>query len=191
MRRRYRPVTIPTLASALESYRVDELRALARLVGDGAPTRKAELVRTLASSLAGPGLRLAHDRLDRLQRAAVAEALHAWDGEYRPDAFRAKYGREPKFGDADLFRMARPSPLRIFLHPLEPGGPLRLPDDLRDALMEIVPAPAAAELATAEEPPETHDRPVRAYDAKARAWQTTFEPVPLEIRDMESRRATT
>jgi hypothetical protein len=75
---------IPTLAVALsEHMTAGELRKLASLTGGPVPTRKAERAEVIARHLAGPGLRTAWDSLDELQKAAVAEVVHARGTQFR------------------------------------------------------------------------------------------------------------
>ena len=92
-----------TLKEALARLTVDDLKALLRCLSDMAPTgRKDDLVKKLHQSLDGAGLRALWNRLDDMQRLAVAETLYAVDGVFHPDQFRAKYGQLPDFSVKDL-----------------------------------------------------------------------------------------
>lgn len=146
---------IATLDIALsDTMTVDELKQLASLCGVALPTRKAELARVISGYLSGNGLQRVWDNLDELQKAAVAEAVHARDPRFRPSRFRAKYGRGPDWGSLDKYvRGARPTPLRFFFFALD--GHLVMPLDLQERLEAFVPAPTAAEVRSYEQLP-TH-----------------------------------
>jgi hypothetical protein len=90
---------IPTLAAALsEHLNVDELKRLATLTPTRPPTRKAELVAHICTSLRGDRLRTVWQGLDDLARAAIAEVVHSPGTIFAAERFRAKYGRLPDFG---------------------------------------------------------------------------------------------
>jgi len=85
-----------TLAEALDiSLTVGGLKKLAALFPGRSPARKDELVAYIVGKLAGDGLRAAWERLDDLQRAAVAEVVHARHPVFERARFRAKYGADP------------------------------------------------------------------------------------------------
>ena len=134
----------PTLGVALsDAMTVDELKQLAALTGAVLPTRKAELVSVITGYLGGSGLRRVWDSLDELQRAAVAEVVHAQDARFPSQRFVAKYGARPDWGSMGKYvRGARPTPLRFFFVAL--GGDLVMPLDLKERLRDFVPAPVVA-----------------------------------------------
>jgi hypothetical protein len=87
-----------TLNEVLPRLTVDQLKSLMRWLPDASPTgRKDLLVGAILRSLAGDGLRALWDRLDDIQRMAVAETAYAIDGLFDGNRFRAKYGRLPDF----------------------------------------------------------------------------------------------
>jgi hypothetical protein len=123
-----------------------------------------------------------------LQRSALAEAVHEWNGAFQPDAFRSKYGKEPELGTtrAHYGRHARPSLLRLFLHRSSHEDLLRVPDELMEPLRELLPPPQAAALAATAELPQHYPRPRQRYDREAREYRVRTEPVPLVVRETEA-----
>lgn len=173
---------IPAVAEALESeFRVGALKKLAGLLSTAPlPTRKGELVALVAQHLEGDSLRAVWQRLDELQRAAVAEAVHAPGGRFHGQRFRAKYGRDPDWGSLNEYdRAAKPSLLHLFLY----RGVV--PDDLRERLRAFVPEPSRALLEASEELPAAFDRPFVRYDPDTRTRERRTEPVPLTVRETE------
>jgi hypothetical protein len=179
------PDATPTVQTALEGHRVDELKQLLPLLDDGRPpTRKAELVAALCRQLdRDEVLRELWQRLDETQRAAVAEVVHGPSPTFDASSFHAKYGREPEWGTLSSWPSrgdARPSLLQAFF-----CGHRTMPDDLRGRLRVFVPAPAPAGLASIEELPEEIEQHHTYYDYAARARQTDVELVPLTVRQTE------
>jgi hypothetical protein len=87
-----------TLNEVISRLTVDQLKSLVRWLPDASATgRKGRLVEEILRCLAGDGLRALWDRLDDIQRMAVAEAAHSLDGIFDKNQFRAKYGRLPDF----------------------------------------------------------------------------------------------
>jgi hypothetical protein len=85
-----------TLKQALEgSYRVDQLKSLAKQISKKNPTRKVELVAHIAS-LVFKNLDTLIADLDTMAINALAEAVHNWDGCYKSEQFYAKYGMVPQ-----------------------------------------------------------------------------------------------
>ncbi|HCF57000.1 MAG TPA: hypothetical protein DFS52_03260 [Myxococcales bacterium] len=75
-------------------------------------------------------MRKAWDRLDELQKAAIAEVVHSAGTEFDAERFSAKYGRLPDFGTVNKWsRDGRPTPLRFFFFGRESGGGF-MPADL-------------------------------------------------------------
>ena len=110
-----------TLKEALARLTVDDLKALMRCLSDTAPPgRKDDLVNKIHQSLDGAGLRALWNRLDDMQRLAVAETLYAVDGVFHPDQFRAKYGQLPDFSvkvpGSRYSYHRQPTPLALLLY---------------------------------------------------------------------------
>ena len=75
----------------------------------------------------------------QLQRLAVAQALHAVDGVFHSDQFRAKHGRLPAFTTEARpgTRSGSPTRLALFLFPYDQSYCVSI--DLRPALQAFVP----------------------------------------------------
>jgi hypothetical protein len=146
-----------TLNEVLPRLTVDQLKSLMRWLPDASPTgRKDLLVGAILQSLAGDGLRALWDRLDDIQRMAVAETAYALDGFFDGNRFRAKHGRLPDFTIKENGRRysyyGPPTALGLFLY--HQDGCYSLPDDLRERLIAFVPEPEAVRLSTIETLPD-------------------------------------
>jgi hypothetical protein len=131
-----------TVVDALTRRTVPELRALAALIGSPKLQRKPELMGALERFLREPtNLRSELERMDELERVAVAEAAREPDGRLRPARFRAKYGRVPGGGSA--------SRLGLFLL----GPRAEIPTDLRHRLLALTPEPPSASLSSSPDLP--------------------------------------
>jgi hypothetical protein len=177
---------IPTLAVALsEHMTAGELRKLASLTGGPVPTRKAELAVVIAKHLAGPGLRTAWQSLDELQKAAVAEVVHARGTLFPAGRFQAKYGRGPSWGSLDIYRRdERPTALRFFFYGGEGGGGV-MPDDLKERLKAFVPPPPSAKVTSLEQLPTVYGRPYERWNPRTRQKEHGTESIPLTVRESE------
>jgi hypothetical protein len=165
------------LREVLESYTVPVLRGLAQLLDKSLPTRKAELVSLILKHLEDPQrLRQLWAELDDRQQAAVAEVVHSASGRFDGAAFRAKYGKDPNWGRINRWgSMEDPSPLGLFIYGT------RVPRDLRGRLKAFVPAPRAAQIKTADEPPDTVSQSWYNYQKNE---QETVE-IPVIRAEME------
>src|SRR6202165_420406 len=146
-----------TLNEVLARLTIDQLKSLMRWLPDASPTgKKDQMVGAILRSLAGDGLRALWDRLDDIQRTAVAETAHALDGLFDENRFRAKYGRLPDFTIKESGRgysyYGPPTALGLFLY--HQDGCYSLPDDLRERLKAFVPEPEPVRLSTIETLPE-------------------------------------
>ena len=85
---------VPSLLQALECLTVEALKKLYELFQSGHKlNRKAELVNGITSQIQD-NLEKIWQKLDRLQKAAVAEVVHSDDNNYYQDkSFVAKYGQ--------------------------------------------------------------------------------------------------
>lgn len=151
--KRPQPITLSismnTLREALARNTVDELKALTALLPGLAPVgRKDELIDALLGQLDGMALRSVWDKLDPLQRLAVAESLYTPGGQLDSRQFRAKYGALPSFrvtgDDKRRPSASRPTALCLFLH--WDMRVYNLPPELGQRLRSFVPQPAAASL---------------------------------------------
>jgi len=170
---RYHPTSYATLGEALGSYTVPELKLLAALLETRTPSRRDDVIRTITGHFSDEGVRALWESLDRLQKAAVAEAVH--EGPmFDAGRFKARHGRLPDFGDLHHFR-GRPTHLRLFL-----PGPGILPDDVRKKLLPFVPVPEPPALATLAALPAT-------VSVVPRPWRPNeVEERPVVVREMEA-----
>jgi hypothetical protein len=184
------PTQLTTLTEALSFRTVDELKALLQLLPITArPTRKAELVSTIADYLQGSGLKQLWQELDALQQAAVAEAVHITHGEYQAEQFRAKYGQSPKWGDRSTsfysFRR-QPAKLDLFFYRSSTYGPSHLmPADMQAQLRSFVPAPKPLALKSADEVPQVIEVERYYFDYELRKRMKMQEELPLVHCAME------
>lgn len=142
----------------LSSQTVDQLKPRLALLETGErPSRKADIIALLRRHLLSPQLRAYWEKLEPVDRHAVAEAIHNWDGRFDPIRFSNKY--------ADLPQAFRPR---------EPGGSRRsrekigtlylffydyiVPDELCARLKAFVPAPKPDTMKTTtdDEMPDAH-----------------------------------
>jgi len=173
---RYRKDLGPeTLSEFLNGFTVPELKKLGGLLASGLPTRKAELVAFIRTRMeSAERLRQLWERLDRLQQAAVAEAVHSLFSAFDPDLFRAKYGEDPSWGERTKYgEMKSPSLLCLFLYGTS------VPRDLKERLLAFVPPPPQAEVRTEEAAPETITLSREWYDYAAEKHKAATEEVPL------------
>ncbi|CAB1083039.1 hypothetical protein JY97_14440 [Alkalispirochaeta odontotermitis] len=124
-----------TQAHALEGcYTVDRLKPLAKMICDGIPTRKAELIDAIIGAMEGEKIKGVFERLDRIGQLIVAEAVFAPDGKVDFRKINAKYqsssGTRQGSGDMDGGDL-----LDLFIYNRQ------VPDDMRDRLKTFVPMP--------------------------------------------------
>ena len=170
-----------TLEEVLNTYTVDILKKLAKLVARGLPTRKAELISVIREVLDSPKkLQQLWDQLDTLQQTAVAEVVHSAALRFDRDKFSAKYSAQPDWGKIDRYNtMDAPSLLRLFIF-----GDI-MPRDLRDHLQSFVEQPSPAELRTVEKYPAAIEQSRNEFDAKSREYRAVTEEVPLQLGEGE------
>ena len=121
-----------TLKQALDyTYRVDQLKSLAKQISKKNPTHKAELVEHL-TSIVFKNLDTLIAGLDPMAINALAEAVHNWDGFYKSKPFYAKYGQVPQL-ESERGKMHL---LYLFFI----NG--RIPRDLMDVLKKKIDMPA-------------------------------------------------
>jgi hypothetical protein len=165
------------LLDFLNGYTVPVLKTLAILVAANAPTRKTELVHLIHAHLMSvEGLRAVWQSLDEFQQSAVAETLYAASGRYDAQLFRAKYGGEPDWGEANRWGgRTRYTPIGLLIY----NGVIPL--DLQEPLKALVTRPRPAEIESSDQLPDimthhAHERqPLRAERSRE----------PLKQREME------
>ena len=144
-----------TLRQALANFTVDQLKQLSQLLPDAALVgRKDELVTAVMQQYQGLGLSSLWHRLDKLEQAAVAEALYSIGGYFDGHKFLAKYSKNVAFS-VKTDRRDRPTLLSLFLF-YETNGPC-VPLDLLEPLKTFVSAPKPASLKTEEALPDASD----------------------------------
>lgn len=172
------PESIPTIDVALTSYTVDQLKALAQLLPDGAlPTRKAELVSYVQQRLQGKALQTLWQQCDRLQQATIAEVVHSEDDRYQQQRFVSKYGAEAQWKQADRpsYYSFRPTILGLFFY----GG--TMPKDLKAQLKTFVPPPEPTRMDSLETLPSSLSRTLTTYDYKQRKQHQKTVKFPFTV----------
>ncbi|PZO45288.1 MAG: hypothetical protein DCF17_02030 [Shackletoniella antarctica] len=177
------PLPLRTVTEGLNVRTVDDLKKMLQLLSIQArPTRKAELVDTIAGYLLGSGLKSLWQDLDQLQQAAVAEAVYLTGGCHQGEQFRAKYGALPEWRDrSSMYSYKQPAAkLDLFFYPTGTyTAPNLLPEDLRLKLKAFVPEPRALTLPSAEQPPQTFRVEHRYFDYQERQSVATAEDVAV------------
>ena len=142
-RRRQEEPGIPTVRDALDIRNVDDLKKLLSLLPTAErPTRKGELVDLIERHLTGESLRALWEKLDDLQRKAVAETIHSDSPVFNAERFKAKYGAMPVFGEKkDRWSYGEtPGLLRLFFYSdtrYSSSASAVLPDDLKATVIGI------------------------------------------------------
>jgi hypothetical protein len=180
MARRDDVVWWPTVEEALGRLTVRDLQVRATAIAPRAPSRKPQLVAMIAEQLEGERLRTLWERLGELGQAAISEVVH--DSEHRFDAaqFRAKYGRDPDWGERDKWSSwVSASPLQLFLY----QGVI--PDDLLARLEAFVPPPSEAAIESLDELPAEIEHSGEHYNYTTRERDHWSETVPLQMVERE------
>jgi hypothetical protein len=174
-----------TVHEGLNFRTVDQLKKLLALLPTAeAPTRKADLISVVERQLQGPNLKKLWANLDKLQQAAVAEAVYSSEPHFRADQFAAKYGDLPEWHSSNVFyRYNEPAAkLDLFFYSLSQyGDNTILPEDLRQALKAFVPEPPPLALASTDQLDETLKLVYRRFDYKARQRVEEERAVPLRF----------
>jgi len=175
-RRKQTVETLLSLEQALEAKTVDELKKLyALLLIDQKLSRKADLVTAILQEIEGVKIKKIWQRLDDLQKAAIAEVVHSSGNDYRADSFVAKYGQMPNFGTGDRYSSRyQPSLLRLFFY----QGVM--PSELKQTLIAFVPKPQATRLnEVGDTIPDTF------VVRQQRYWNEKEYEIPLTVCEME------
>lgn len=148
-----------TLKEALRSLTVIELKQRCSQIPDlRTGNVKDSLVNGLAGYLLSDALAKLVAGLTELERNAIAEAVHNWNGNFRAVAFKAKYEALPDLFTYDPYlwlarsrEKRQPSKLRLFFFDQT------IPTDLAARLAQLVPEPPPLRVATLddEQLPET------------------------------------
>lgn len=161
---------------AFWSLRVEDLKPLARLLTETAPTRKGELADLVTRTMRDPAkVRDLYAGLSEQNQATVQEAAHDAAGTLDRARFQAKYGQPPEFGAG-----ATTTALRLFF----PVG-WSLPRDLQSRLLTFVPEPRSARIATCAEVPESIERQEFVYDWETRKRDAVTWQEPVRVRETE------
>ena len=165
-----------TLRESLQSLVVSDLKNLIRYVPKAeAVGRKDELIDRVADAMLGAKLRSIWLKLDTLQGAAVAEAVHHPQGEFSTQRFRAKYQDDPSFGK---------SALPLFIHYAFNERRYFVPTDLQASLLAFVPKPSTVRLESSETPPTGEGLTERLTERDA------LQEVVVMLRTLEHARIT-
>jgi hypothetical protein len=167
-----------TTEGAFQSLTLDDLRPLARLLGQQAPLRKSELVAFLTQTMTNPAkVRALYESLDETAKAAVQEAVHDPEGKLDTHRFHAKYNRSPNFGSTSRYdRNAQPTPLRLVFPHYHV-----LPRELQQLLSSFVPEPRPITIEVSDQLPAQVQRP--HVDLGPYHRKPDEEEVDLQVRE--------
>ena len=111
----------------------DQLKQLAKLIGDGGANRKDDLVRCIHRAIMVPeSLNRLWQQMDPLTQKAIAAAYHN-EGEFNATAFVAQYGQLPKRPHSRWYWLQEPILFDLFIY----DG--HLPTDMMPLLEPLVP----------------------------------------------------
>ncbi len=137
---------------SLQSLTVDLLKQRLKLLDTSErPTRKADIAEVIRTHMLSPRCRDYFQKLDELEKRAVAETVHAWGGDFDAARFKAKYGAIPDYfvNRSSGYRSNRPPPYRGSMPLFFYAG--TIPGDLRELLVPFVPPPETDALRTVPE----------------------------------------
>ncbi len=152
-----------TIEEGLNSLTVEQLKGLVKYTSKKPPTRKADFVSMLAGYLREGGARTTWNKLDSLEKAAVAETAYSFSPRFQEKQFTAKYGKAPKW-TAGKGYPEEPSRLCLFFYNRV------MPEEMKDLLKDFVPEPAPASIRSRPEvPDEYYGDQVEVYLMEGRA----------------------
>ncbi|MEA3548967.1 MAG: hypothetical protein U9R66_15075, partial [Thermodesulfobacteriota bacterium] len=129
----------PTLAMALDAeYRTDDLKKLAGFICPKVPTRKADRIEAIVSTIFDDPKKV-FDQLSPLGQNAVSETVHTWGGIFERRMFAAMYSASPWPRSENIYGVTWDL-LHLFLI----NG--HIPMDLLEKLKSIVPKPPDDEI---------------------------------------------
>jgi len=180
MARRDDVVRWPTVEEALGRLTVRDLQVRATAIASKVPGRKPQLAAMIVEQLEGECLRALWERLGELEQAAIAEVVHGPEHRFDATQFRAKYGRDPDWGERDNWSSwVSASPLQLFLY----QGVI--PDDLLARLQAFVPPPSAAALESLAELPAEIEYSGERYNYTTREREHWSEAAPVVVAERE------
>lgn len=155
------------------AFTLDQLKMLHQnLIGGKAPSKKMEVSEELANFLCSPSLKTVFEKLDKLEKLAVAEAFHSANG-YVPERFAANYGKVPSLRNSSGYKSC-PQLLNLFLR-LRVGTGFKIREALQDWLVDLVEKPKSPSIGTVETLPEFLEYKTKRYEwAKNDPGQTVF-----------------
>jgi hypothetical protein len=165
---------------ALGRLTVRDLQLRATAIASKVPSRKPRLVAMIVEQLEGECLRALWERLGELEKAAISEVVHGPEHRFDASQFRAKYGRDPHWGERGKWSSwVSASPLQLFLY----QG--LIPDDLLARLQAFVPPPSEATLECLDELPAEIEHSGEHYNYTTREREHWSEAVPLHVAERE------
>lgn len=178
-----------TLKESLQSLVVADLKDLIHYVPEAeAVGRKDELIERISDAMKGAKLQSIWLKLDTLQAAAVAEAVHHPQGEFSSQRFRAKYQGDPSFevagAHSSRYSSNKKSALTLFIHYAFNERLYFVPADLRASLLAFVPKPSNVRLDSSETPPTGAGVTERLTEREA------LQEVVVMLRTIEQARIT-
>lgn len=135
--------------SLLSQYSTSELGELANLLAEQTPESREDLIHFIVGKLTLPDvvIQLWED-LDALQKKAVAETLYSPHTLFPQTQFRAKYGKDPDWGNAAPGKkVTHPSLICLFIYKLQ------IPVELKEILISFVKQPEKAKVKYRDELP--------------------------------------
>ena len=179
MSRRYYETHYGTLKFALDDYyNADVLKKLAKQICQHVPTRKGEIIDEVCGKMKGANLKSLFNRLNAIEKSAVAEAIYSLGGELDTESLRSKYGSTPwdgKEDHGDYYRKTSPPILNLFI------VGRKVPDDLCQSLKAFIPAPEADSVKCLQELPALFEK-INYRDRKKDDFD---EEVELTVRQTE------
>lgn len=147
--------------------------------------RKNDIIEEILPHLEGERLRETFNRLNNLQKKAVAEAVHHDKNEFDDGRFQAKYGAVADFGKPrQMYDEPTASLLRLFIY--------------RDEISKFIPADLAARLKKFVEPPPKFQVKARAelpekftlreekFNYRTRQTEVEIKEIPLTVVETET-----
>ncbi|GAB4459516.1 MAG: hypothetical protein OHK0037_04990 [Elainellaceae cyanobacterium] len=175
------PDSIPRLSEALNQLTVDQLKKLASLVSENKlPLRKLELVNCILQGMEGDALRQVWERCNTLQKAAIAEVVHADSDRFNKNRFICKYGKSPSWRTGQSYSPHyKPSVLSLFFY----AG--TMPQDLKARLKAFVPPPVPTPIPSVETVGDTRPGRQRRYEPGQRQPKIHILNLPQKLQDTE------
>lgn len=161
-----------TFKDLLVRHTVADLKALMdHLPGADRVGLKDELIDRILLAMSGPELKAIFSRLDPMQQAAIAEAVHHPLGEYASQRFHAKYHAAPAFviETKDAYGRAdkKNSALCLFIHYVSELSRQMVPPDLQAQLKAFIPVPPSVTLESTDDSPCEENLTTRMTEREA------------------------